>query len=156
MSFMNGNHCTSMSHPIKNCKPLSVLVILGLFLVLSACKKDPVNLDSECIEAKGLTFRDICENTFFVQLPAKFSSLGKTIEIDGQTYHHVIKIAGGNITLYDGFSANDRIFLKLRKYDPQKDHELVVSQYPCTAMLAPQFTDVPIYVVNAINSERCP
>ena len=133
-----------------------MLVVLGLLLALAACKKDQVNLDTECIEAKGLAFRDICENTFFVQLPAKYSSLGKTIEIDGQTYHHVIKIAGGNITLYDGFSENDRIFLKLRKYDPQKDNELVVSQYPCIAILAPQFTDAPIYVVNAISSERCP
>lgn len=144
-----------MSHPIKNRKPLSVLVVLGLLLVLAACKKDQVNLDTECIEATGLAFRDYCENTFLVQLPAKYGSLGKTIEVDGQTYHHVIKIAGGNITLYDGFSENDRIFLKLRKYDPQKDHELIVSQYPCLALFAPQFTHVPIYVVNAISSEHC-
>jgi len=153
---MDGHRYTGMSHPIKNRKPLSVLVVLGLLLVLAACKKDQVNLDTECIEAKALGFGDYCENTFLMQLSAKYASLGKTIEFDGKTYHHVVKIAGGNITLYDGFHADDRVFLKLRKYNPQKDHELVISQHPCLAILGPQFPDVPIYVANAISSEHCP
>jgi hypothetical protein len=141
-----------MDQPIKL---IRLLAFIGL-LSIAACKEDRIDLDTDCIEAKGLAFQEHCENTFLVQLPGRYGSLGRTIDFDGQSYHRVVKIAGGNITLYDGFSTNDRVFLKLRKYDPQTDHDLITSQHPCLALYGPRFTDLPIYVVNAISEERCP
>lgn len=134
-------------------KPFKLYHLLAIFSLLgvAACKKDRIN----CIEVTALGFGHYCENTYLMQAPANHGILGKTIKFDGQTYRHVIKIAAGNLTLYDGLRAGDRIFVKLRKYDPQADHELIVSPYPCPAILGPEFPDVPIYVATAI-SEECP
>src|SRR5690606_6680824 len=129
---------------------LAILALIGLM----ACKKDPIDLDGLCIEATGLTVREYCENTFLIQLPARYGDVGETIHVDNQTYHRVIKIAGGNLTLYDGFVTGDRIFVKLRKYDSQADQELIGTF--CVQLYARRFSHVPIYVATAINSERCP
>ena len=90
-----------------------------------------------------------------LQVSGRYSSLGVAVAHEGQTYRNVIKIAGGNITLYDGVHADDRIFVKLRKYDEEKDHELIVSQSPCQALYSKVFTHVPIYVAAFIGGERC-
>ncbi|MFB2121086.1 hypothetical protein [Parapedobacter sp. 2B3] len=140
---------------IKRIRIYHLLAIVAL-IGFMACEKDRIDLDGQCIEATGLAFREYCENTFLIQLPAKYGDVGETIHVDNQTYHRVVKIAGGNLTLYDGFMTGDRIFVELRTYDPEADHELIAYPYACLALFGPQFPEVPIFVATAISGARCP
>src|SRR5690606_21844795 len=127
-----------------------LIAIVNLLTFLS-CGKDRV----DCIEVTALGFGQYCQNTYLLQVPAKYGILGKAIEVDGQTYHHVIKIASGSLTLYDGLNAGDRIFVKLRKFNPKTDGELIVSPYPCTHILGPSYPEVPIYVATGVSGDGC-
>ncbi len=131
----------------------SLLVVVAILAF--SCKKSELDT-AQCFRGKVLPFREYCENTFLVQLASNSKGIGKTVEYEGQTFYNVIKIAGGNFTLYDDFGSDGTLFFKLRTYDVEADIELVA--IACTAVLpsALRFQHVPIYVTTAVDIAQCP
>ena len=131
------------------------LIFFAISLLIFACQKDDVNLQSRCIEGKVLGFYEYCENTVLIQLNSDHAALGKTIEHNGTSYARVIKVAGGNIDHPGELQADRTVYLRLREYHADTDSDLIISPRPCPAYGAPMYQHVPIYVSTAVSFDGC-
>jgi len=126
-------------------KKIIIGILISCLFVIGCNYHD---LKAKCYHGK-IIMSSCCTGSTFIELISS-PQIGKKTTLNGQEYQNAIQVPG----YINNGGNNGDIYLNLRAYDPDKDHNI----YPmplCYCLVAVGM-DVPVFVATAYSYSTCP